>query len=280
MNTTVSNSSQPTTTLSLADLAGTDLGEHPAGYDTTAAILYALTVGAAAEDLDLVYERDLRVLPTYACALGLWAVETAGRLGAYDPQLSLHASQKLVMHKPLPAAGTIVMAGRVANVYDKGRASIVEIEASSEFFTATYTIFLPGIGGWGGDRGPSAPKAERPEPTRSTDFQTSPDLAALYRLTGDRHPIHIDPAVAAANGFDRPILHGLCTLGIAVREVAAHVGAHPADLTELDVRLSAPVLPGQQLRISSAVRDGRALFGATAGETAVLSGGTATFHSR
>ncbi|MDR7083352.1 acyl dehydratase [Arthrobacter ginsengisoli] len=266
-------------TLSLADLAGADLGEHTATYDDTSVILYALAVGAAPEDLDLVYERDLRTLPTYACALGLWAVEAAGRLGAYDPQRSLHGSQRLVVHKPLPTSGSIVMSGRVANVYDKGKASIVEIEATSEFFTATYNIFLPGQGGWGGARGPSSSTAERPEPTHSTEFQTSLNLAVLYRLTGDRHPVHIDPAVAEANGFDRPILHGLCTLGIAAREIAEQVGAHPADLQELDVRLSAPVLPGQKLHISSASQEGRVYFEGTAGETGVLSGGTATFHT-
>lgn len=268
-----------TMTVPLADLAGADLGKHSATYDDTAVILYALAVGAAPGDLDLVYERDLRTLPTYACALGLWAVEAAGRLGAYDPKRSLHASQRLVVHKPLPTSGTIVMSGRVANVYDKGKASIVEIEVTSEFFTATYNIFLPGLGSWGGDRGPSSSTAERPEPTHSTEFQTSPNLAALYRLTGDRHPVHIDPAVAKANGFDRPILHGLCTLGIAAREIAEQVGAHPADLKELEVRLSAPVLPGQKLRISSAHQDGRVYFEGTAGETVVLSAGTATFHT-
>lgn len=267
-----------TMTLSPADLAGANLGEHTAAYDDTSVILYALAVGAAPDDLNLVYERDLRALPTYACALGLWAVEAAGRLGVYDPKRSLHASQRLVVHKPLPTSGSIVMSGHIANVYDKGKASIVEIEATSEFFTATYSIFLPDLGEWGGDRGPASSTAERPEPAHQTEFQTTPNLAVLYRLTGDRHPVHIDPTVAAANGFDRPILHGLCTLGIAAREIAAQVGAHPADLTELEVRLSSPVLPGQKLRISSAHQDGTVYFEAAAGETVVLSGGTATFH--
>ncbi len=95
--------------LTLADLAGTDLGTPTASYDDTAAILYALAVGASATELDLVYERDLRVLPTYACALGFWAVEAAGRLGAYDPTRSLHASQRLVVHGPLPVGGSIEM---------------------------------------------------------------------------------------------------------------------------------------------------------------------------
>lgn len=266
-----------TSTLTLADLAGLDLGEHTATYDDTAAILYALSVGARSTQLDLVYERDLRTLPTYGCALGLWAVEASGRLDAYDPKRSLHASQRLVVHKPLPATGSITMTGRLANVYDKGKASLVEVEVSSEYFDAFYGIFLPGTGGWGGDRGPSSAAGETPELATVTSFETSPDHAALYRLTGDRHPIHIDPEVAGANGFDRPILHGLCTLGIAAVEIAAHVGAHPADLRELSTRLAAPVLPGDTVDVASAVSGSTVHFEGRVGETKVLAGGTATF---
>lgn len=267
-----------TSTQTLADLAGTDLGCHTAHYDDTAAILYALTVGAAATDLDLVYERDLRVLPTYACALGLWAVEAAGRLGVYDPTRSLHASQRLVVHRPLPAAGQVEMAGRVAAVHDKGKAAMVEVEVTSPAFTATYSIFLPGLGGWGGDRGPSATKPEPLQPAHRTTFATSPELAALYRLTGDRHPVHIDPDVARAGGFDRPILHGLCTLGIATRIAAGQVGAHPADLTELEARLAAPVLPGDALDVvTQEQQDGSVRFEAMVGETTVLAASRARF---
>lgn len=261
----------------LASLAGTALGEHTAAYDDTATILYALSVGATANDLDLVYERDLRTLPTYGCALGLWAVEAAGRIGAYDPQRSLHASQRLVVHEPLPTAAEITMSGHVAAVYDKGKAALVEIQVDSAWFSATYNIFLPGMGGWGGDRGPSASRGEPIEPTHRTLFPTSPDLAALYRLTGDRHPVHIDPKVARANGFDRPILHGLGTLGIASRIAAQQIGAHPADLTELEVRLAAPVLPGDDLHVVSAQQDGLVHFEALVGDTTVLSGGQARF---
>jgi acyl dehydratase len=264
-------------TLAVADLAGTDLGSHTASYDDTAAILYALAVGASATELDLIYERDLVVLPTYACALGLWAVEAAGRLGAYDPTRSLHASQRLVMHGPLPAGGAIEMAARVANVYDKGKAALVEIEVTSPVFSATYNIFMPGLGGFGGERGAPAAAGEPVELVDETSFETSADLAALYRLTGDRHPVHVDSAVAEAIGFTRPILHGLCTLGIAARIVAGQVGAHPAALTDLDVRLAAPVLPGDTLVVASGERDGLVSFEARVGETTVLSGGKARF---
>jgi acyl dehydratase len=266
-----------TANLTVADLAGIDLGMHTASYGDTGPILYALAVGASSRELDLVYERDLRTLPTYACALGLWAVEAAGALGAYDPKRSLHASQRLVVHGPLPTSGQVAMAGRVANVYDKGKAALVEIEVNAAAFSATYNIFLPGLGGWGGERGPSAATGARGEPTRTSTFETSRDLAALYRLTGDRHPIHIDSAVAEANGFERPILHGLCTLGIVARIVAGHVGSHPADLRELQVRLAAPVMPGDTLEIASDEEAGIVHFEARAGQTTVLSGGEARF---
>lgn len=265
------------TTVGLANLAGTDLGTSTATYDDTAVILYALAVGASATDLDLVYERDLRTLPTYACALGLWAVEAAGRLGAYDPKRSLHAAQRLVVHQPLPTRGEIAMTGRIAGVLDKGKAALVQIEVSSPYFSATYDIFLPGLGGWGGERGPSAPVAEPAQLDHHARVETDEDLAALYRLTGDRHPVHIDPDVAQANGFDRPILHGLCTLGIAARTIAGQVGAHPADLTELEVRLAAPVLPGDTLEVRSGAHGDGVDFEAAVGDTIVLKGGRARF---
>lgn len=264
-------------TIGLPELAGTDLGSHTISYDDGASILYNLAVGASSTDLDLVYERDLRTLPTYACGLGLWAVEAAGRLGAYDPLRSLHAAQRLIVHEPLPASGQISMTGRVANAYDKGKASLAEVEVSSTFFSATCGIFLPGVGGWGGGRGPSSQATDPVELDQVMTFQTSPDLAALYRLTGDRHPMHIDPEQARSSGFERPILHGLCTVGIASRLAAARVQAHPADLRNLDVRLSAPVYPGDRLDIACGERDGVVHFEARVGDSIVLSRGRAAF---
>jgi acyl dehydratase len=263
----------------LAGLAGHDLGTFTATYTEADAILYALAVGARATELDLVYERDLRVLPTYGIALGLWAVETAGRLGAYDPVRTLHATQRLIVHRPLPAAGTLQMAGRVAAVWDKGKAAMIDIDVACAEFTATYSIFLPGCGGWGGDRGSSA----SPPPAISRDwtaeYTTSPEAAALYRLTGDRHPIHICPDTAAGGGFPRPILHGLCTLGITARMLASAAGAHPCELTQLTARLSAPVLPGDTLRISAGADNGTVAFIATSRDITVLDQGTAIFGS-
>ncbi len=263
----------------LQDLAGHDLGTRAVGYDERDAILYALAVGAPAARTDLVYERELRVLPAYACALGLWAVEQAGGLGAYDRARSLHAAQTLELHAPLPPRAEVATRGRVAAVWDKGKAALVEVEVESDLFTARYAIFLPGRGGWGGDRGPATPRPE--PPGADADWRgscpTRTDQAALYRLTGDRHPIHVDVEVARANGFDRPILHGLCTFGIAARELAAAVGAHPAQLRRIEARLAAPVLPGDEVVIAAA-RDAQGVrFEAKVGQTAVLTGGRAVF---
>jgi len=267
--------------LHLKDLAGVDLGSHFVTYGARDAILYALAVGAPADRLDLVYERDLRVLPTYACALGLWAVEKAGDLGAYDRKRSLHAAQRLSMHLPMPREATLAMRGKVESVWDKGKASIVNIAVECEIFTAAYTIFLPGLGNWGGSpgAGPDAAPAPGGAIWRSTS-KTSPELAALYRLTGDLHPIHVDPEVARANGLERPILHGLCTLGIAARVLADAAGAHPCDLRMIAARLSAPVMPGDAIVVSAQSLSDELLFEASARDRTVLKDGRAKFLPR
>lgn len=265
--------------MNLKELIGYDLGSHVATYTARDAILYALAVGARPAQLDLVYERDLRVLPTYACALGLWAVETAGELDAYDRKRSLHASQTLMMRRPMPCEGRIEMYGRVSAVWDKGKATIVEITSESEFFVAGYTIFLPGIGNWGGLPGPGAAAANAAPAEASWigSYATSLEQAVLYRLTGDLHPIHIDPVVAKANGFDGPILHGLCTLGIAARLVADAANAHPCDLKAIGARLSAPVIPGETITVKADNVSDNLLFEADVGDRVVIKGAQATF---
>lgn len=262
--------------MELKDLAGQDLGTRTIGYEARDAILYALAVGASSEETDLVYERDLRVLPAYACALGLWAVEKAGDLGAYDRNMSLHAAQTLEMHAPMPRSGSFESRGRVCAVWDKGKAAIVDIEVACEVFTAKYGIFLPGRGGWGGERGPSASSLEW-QPSWRGRHATDRGQAALYRLTGDLHPIHIDIDVARANGFDRPILHGLCTLGIAARMLAEPARARPSELRRLEARLASPVMPGDAIDVAAGRHGAGLCFQARVGESTVLAGGHAVF---
>lgn len=261
----------------LAELAGYDLGRRTVSYTDSDAILYALCVGAKASELELVYERDLKVLPTFGLGLGLWAVEKAGNLGVYDRLRSLHAAQSLTVHEAFAPSGTLDMQAHVANVWDKGKAAMVDIVVECAQFTAVYSIFLPGRGGWGGDRGPSAPRRTVDEPVFERRVHIDENLPALYRLTGDRHPVHIDPEVAASYGFDRPILHGLCTLGIAARELAAAADRRPWELKELSVRFAAPVFPGGTVNLVARPDDSGLAFEARSDAATVLSNGYARF---
>ncbi len=261
----------------MPDLLGRSLGTHTRTFSMRDALLYNLTAGARADQLELTYERDARVLPTYACALGTWAVEACGDLGAYDRFKSLHASQQLEMRGPLEP-GDVEMTATVEAVWDKGSAGIVVIAVEAAAFVERYTIFIPGAGGWGGERGPSSSRAEPPAPTWSDSFDVPENWAALYRLTGDEHPVHIDPVVSAGMGFARPILHGLCTLAIACRAGAAAAGASPLDLTALDLRFAQPVLPGERLEMAgSADAAGTVTLTASTAAGPVLSG-TATYR--
>ncbi|MXZ99474.1 MAG: enoyl-CoA hydratase [Acidimicrobiaceae bacterium] len=262
--------------MQLKELAGRDLGTRVVDFSADDAILYALAVGASASQLDLVYEQDLRVLPTYGCALGLWAVEAAGELGAYDRTRSLHVGQSLTVHEPLKPE-PFETHGCIRSAFDKGRLTIVEIDVAAPSFEAAYTILLPGVGGWGGE---PPPPSERPEPlvpnwTGTVDI--GPDAATLYRLTGDKHPVHIDPSAAAAMGLERPILHGLATMGTTARMLAAAVGAHPADLSAAQVRFSNPVYPGCELQIGAQTGRNTACADVSVENLTVMSG-TFTFQ--
>ncbi|WP_282771533.1 MaoC/PaaZ C-terminal domain-containing protein [Saccharomonospora viridis] len=261
----------------IAELAGYDLGQRSISYTDSDVILYALCVGAQASELPLVYERDLRVLPTFGLGLGLWAVEQAGTLGAYDRLRSLHAAQTLTVHEPFATSGTLDMRARIANAWDKGSAAMIDIIVECAQFTATYSIFLPGYGGWGGERGPSSPRRKVENPTFEEEFHIAENLPALYRLTGARHPVHIDPEVAASYGFDRPILHGLCTLGIAARQLAFAAGSQPWELSELSVRFAAPVFPGKAMNLIAECDANGIVFEARSDSESVLSNGYARF---
>ena len=264
--------------MKLAELKGYEFGKRSVRYEERDAILYALSVGARSSETSLIYERDLRVLPAFACTLGLWAVEFAGGLGVYDRNYSLHASQSLEVFQPLPKSGDFETAGKITGVWDKGKSALLDIEVECEYFRVSYGIFLPGLGGWGGERGvSSAEEVEKMRNSWSGTFTTSTEQAALYRLTGDLHPIHIDPLVAQANNFERPILHGLCTLGIVARMISEACKAHPVELTKLNARLSNPVLPGDVIEVTANMTSTGLNFEAGVGSTIVLKSGQAAF---
>ncbi|MFF2732602.1 MaoC/PaaZ C-terminal domain-containing protein [Streptomyces sp. NPDC058008] len=230
---------------------GHDLGTRTVAYTERDAILYALAVGARADDLDLVFEKRLRVLPAFALTLAQWAPDALGALGAFDTTTAVHGSQRLTVRRPLPRSGEVSMSARVAEVWDKGGAAVFDVEVKSHHFLATWSLFAPGSGGFGGERGPSGPKRPGQPAGRRLSVATHPEQAAHYRLLGDRHPMHIDPEAARTAGMRRPFLHGLCTLAAVTLPAAGALGAHPAGLTELEARFSAPVYPGDRLAVDA-----------------------------
>ena len=228
---------------------GRSLGERTASWTDREAILFALAVGARPDQLDLVFEDRLRVLPTFALTLAQWAPDVLGSAGAWDVGTALHGTQRLTVLEPLPPAGELTMAARVSAVWDKGAAAIFDVTVESDYFRATWSIFAPGRGGFGGDRGPARAAAPQDEPVWSAELPLAENAAVLYRLLGDRHHIHVDPAAAAGIGQPRPILHGLATLSSATLVLAEQAGVHPSSLTELEGRFASPVFPGETLTV-------------------------------
>ncbi|WP_427004794.1 MaoC/PaaZ C-terminal domain-containing protein [Pseudarthrobacter sp. H2] len=254
--------------------AGRALGERTVGYTETDAILYALAIGAPASELDLVFEDRLRVLPSFGLTLAQWAPDVLSQQGAFDNR-AVHGSQELIVTKPLPRTGEILLNARVGEVWDKGSAAVFNIIVECDYFQATWSLFAPGFGGFGGERGPARPAAPTEEPSSHANVQTMPNQAALYRLLGDRHHIHVDPQAAQRIGQDRPILHGLASLASATLPLARLAGAHPADLVEFAGRFAGVVFPGDELAVRT--WDG-GRFEASVGERRVISEGLAVFR--
>jgi acyl dehydratase len=257
-------------------------------------LLYALGVGAGqldpTEELAFTTENTAGVtqvaLPTYAIVLGQFGGPQIGLRGVDFTQL-LHAEQSLTVHRPLPVAGSVELTNTVTDIFDKGSGALVVTTTEgtdpadgTPLFATRSSVFIRGAGGFGGDRGPSGGFAP---PDRSPDaelrFPTAANQALLYRLTGDRNPLHADPKFAAAGGFDRPILHGLATYGITVRLLCNEFAAgDPSRLTSVDGRFTKPVTPGDEL-VVTAWRDGDTVVFRTtdAAGNVVLDRGRATF---
>ena len=237
--------------------------EH--AYTARDSILYALGLGFGADpvdrrQLDFVYEEGLKALPTMAVVLaypGFWLKDPATGV---DWKKVLHGEQGLRVHEPLPAAGTVVGTTRIDALIDKGAGKgallystrEVRDKASGKLLAEVASCgFLRGDGGFGGPTGMTPKPHAIPERDAdlSTDLRTLPQAALIYRLSGDFNPLHADPEVARAAGFERPILHGLCTYGVAGHALLKLVCDYdPARLKRMDVRFSAPVYPGETIR--------------------------------
>jgi len=274
MNASISD--QPTQGLmaSPAEFAGFVVGERAVEYQAKDAILYAIAVGAQAHQLHLVDETRLEVLPTFALPLTQWALDVLAERGAWDLNNALHGAQALTVLRPLPRQGKVTMRAHVGAVYDKGTAALYEIVVESDYFVATWTIFAPGRGGFGGERGPSASPVTETQADWDGSWTVPPNQAVLYRLCGDWHRIHIDPEAAEVAGMKAPILHGLATLASTLLKVAESLDLNPATATSLEALFASPVYPGDKLEVQ---RWGSTEFAVKSPQGPAISRGTVTF---
>lgn len=243
---------------------GAQLPSTTTSWDEDQVILYHLGVGAGVpatdpNELTYVYEANLKVLPSFvtipamSTTFGIGSVEGI----SFDPVLLVHGDQEVIVHRPLPVSATVRQTGVVEEIWDKGSGAlvVVRVEASDGdgvLYTTRSGVFLRGEGGFGGERGPRPADAppER-DPDMVVDSPTLEQQALLYRLNGDKNPLHADPAFAAMAGFDRPILHGLCTYGLVCKAaVDAAFDGDVARVSEFRGRFSKPVTPGQTIRTS------------------------------
>ena len=211
------------------DLLGLELPVQTASWTDKDVMLYALGVGARPPgDLDFLYEGNgPKVLPTYGVIPGLAAMGSLFGEVEIDPTMILHGEQSITCHRTIPPRADVEIQGRIDQIWDKEKAAVIGFEgtasdADGPLFTAAATLFVRGAGGFGGERGPSAAGKNAP-PDRAPDVtvthETRVEQAAIYRLSGDRNPLHIDPGFAELAGFDAPFNHGLCTFGFVGRAV-------------------------------------------------------------
>lgn len=262
------------------DAVGTTSEPGERSWDSKDALLYALGVGAGATDptgfeLEFTTENsigiDQKVLPTMAVLLGGGGGGGGlSAIGQFDWAMLVHGEQGITLHQPLPVSGTARSVGKVAAIYDKGSGAVVVLESESvdaatgqPLFSSRSSLFIRGEGGFGGDRGPSGPRNQPPDKPADeiVTYETRPDQALLYRLNGDRNPLHSDPKFGELAGFPKPILHGLCTYGFTGRALLhALCGSDPARFGGMDARFSKPVFPGDELTISMWLDDEGAIF--------------------
>ena len=273
------------------ELVGFAADPVPVSWDSKDVLLYACGVGAKPPDeLDFLYEgRGPKVLPTFAVIPGMIGMGALFSSGVeVNPMMILHGEQSIVLHREIPPTCTAQVTGRVSEVWDKGTAAVVGCEGvvandDGPLFTAKATLFVRGAGGFGGDRGPSTAGRNEP-PDRQPDVtvadDTRPEQAAIYRLSGDRNPLHIDPGFAEQAGFDGPFLHGLCTYGFVGRAIVAGVcDGDPSRFRSLEARFADRVYCGDTI-VTKLWRtgDGEAVVQAeTATGDVVLSQGRVTF---
>jgi acyl dehydratase len=241
-----------------SDLVGMTFEPVPFTWDAKDVMLYAVGVGAKpVGELEFVYEgKGPKVLPTYAVIPGMFSM--GGLVSNVDINLAmlLHGEQSITLHREIPPEGKVRVTGRISEVWDKGKAAVIGSEGIVEddqglLFTTKATLFIRGAGGFGGERGPSTAGVNvAPEraPDHVIEEATRPEQGAIYRLSGDRNPIHIDPDFAKMAGFDKPFMHGLCTYGIVGRAILRTLcGGDPARFNSFAARFADQVYFGDTI---------------------------------
>jgi len=267
------------------DIVGKVYEGTPRTYTQDDVILYALSIGAGVDELDFVYEKNLKIFPSFASVAGdlSFMYTMQDDVNAYLPTV-LHGEQKMIFHKPISPSGTIYTTGVINSVYDKGdKGAILNFvfegrDEKGDVINESHCVIVDRSGGnFGGDRGPKTEKFDPPEgvaPDFRVEYVTSPNQAALYRLTGDKNPLHIEPDFAQKGGFEMPILHGMCTYGFTTRAIVHQIcGGDPQRLKSFAVRFMNVVYPGETLIIEgwkggagkaiirTSAQDGRVLLG-------------------
>jgi acyl dehydratase len=248
------------------DVVGTKLPPTDFEYAERDVMLYALGIGA--KELPFVFERNLKVIPTFAVIPAFPALMGLSSAVQVNPVMILHGEQAFQIKKTIPTNGKLTTSGVITGVYDKGKGALVTLDVETKdtggevVFTNQTGIFIRGAGGFGGERGPEAGNAAPDRAPDKTFSETTLDIqAAIYRLSGDRNPLHIDPDFAKMAGYDRPILHGLCSFGFVGRAVlATYCDNDPAKFAGMGARFSGVVYPGDTITTKMWQGDGKRIL--------------------
>jgi acyl dehydratase len=238
------------------DALGKRIGPLTRSYDWRDVVLYALGVGAGFDELDYVYEKDLKVIPSFSIAAVIDIIAQMNVAANVNLAGVVHGEQELIFHNVIPTSGKLITEGQITHYYDKGKKGALVVRESktcddsgTRLFTNVSTSFARLDGGFGGqDAPPKIVEFPGQEPDFRVSAHPSPSQPLLYRLSGDTSRLHVDPDFAVAAGFNRPILHGLCTHGFACRALIRSLcPGKPEKVRRMDCRFSKPLYPGDPI---------------------------------